>query len=104
MTEAVAKEKLNANIFCDNEAARKLLAKVLAAHDYNVYFCDYPKDCLVLLGKKDCICTRESRCADIVILWSCMHGLRATDVLKSQLEGGCKLTIKNKIILCSTSD
>lgn len=80
-----------------------LIAKVGRKRGYDVIVQEFPEDCVVA-SQPGCLCAREARCADIVILGRHFGAYRALEFLEEQIKAGCRLEIKNKLVICSTYD
>ncbi len=89
-------------IFIDDEATKKFLVKLSQKRGYEVSSYAYPEECPALDDPKSCICTKTKSCADILILGRHFSTFKALDFLEAQIKAGCKLTIKNKLVLVSS--
>lgn len=95
--------KYKAFLFFEEDATKKLLKKILEKRGYDVFVYEYPKDCS-LLPKDACSCTKEERCADLMILGQHMGPIRAIKFVEKQVEGNCKLAPFFKMVINSIYD
>lgn len=96
-------KKCRLAIFFDDEATKNLLAKAGHRRGYDVIVQDFPKECIVA-SQPGCPCTKEAQCADIVILGRHFGIYRALEFLDEQIKAGCRLSVKNKLVICSSYD
>lgn len=96
--------RYRAVVFCDDAAVRELFRKVLSRRGYEVLTFaayEFPEKCSIFQHLAE-LCTKDNRCADMVILSRHILGLRAIDFLEEQARKGCRLTPKNKLIIASS--
>lgn len=96
-------KKYRLAIFFDDPATMNLIAKVGRRRGYEVIAREFPQQCVVATHP-GCACTKEARCADIVILGRHFGAYRALEFLEAQKRAGCRLSTRNKLIVCSTYD
>jgi hypothetical protein len=90
-------------IFCEDESTLRLLAKVASKKGYDVVAQPWSKDCVVVASPGGA-CTRKERCADIFICGRHFGPYKGFDFLQAQVKAGCRLTMENKLVLCSIFD
>lgn len=96
-------QKYRVFIFVDDEASKNLLLKFARNRGYEVSVFSYPEACDAVSGP-DCKCAKVNRCADIMVLGRHFSSLKALDLLENQSRAGCRLSIKNKLLIFSTYD
>jgi len=96
-------KKYKVLIFFNDDATKNLLVKMAQKRGYEVSAFPYPNECNAI-GSPDCKCTRDKRCADMMVLGRHFLTLRALDLLECQSKAGCHLPVKNKLLIFSTYD
>jgi CheY-like chemotaxis protein len=89
--------KRRAIIFDDEQIILDMLERFLSFKGYEVLTFNTPVVCPVF-GNNGRRCHNEKPCADIIITDFKMPGMNGAELLKRQMEKGCKLDIRNKAI------
>jgi DNA-binding response OmpR family regulator len=77
---------------------RELLAVLLTSRGHEVHAYAYPVTC-PLYQQPDGTCPQESPCADLLITDMQMSAMSGLDLLQLQAEKGCKVMVRNKLLL-----
>jgi len=77
---------------------RELLAVLLTSRGHEVHAYAYPVTC-PLYQQPDSCCPLESPCADLLITDMQMSAMSGLDLLRLQAEKGCKVMVRNKLLL-----
>jgi len=77
---------------------RDLLAVLLESRGHEVHAYAYPVTC-PLYQQPDGSCPQESPCADLLITDMQMSTMSGLDLLHLQAEKGCKVMVRNKLLL-----
>lgn len=93
-------KKSRAIVFCEDSAVRNFLKKALVKSGYGVTAFSDPRECATLVDFNG-ICRKECACADVLIIGRHMKGVRGLDFVEKQIIGGCKIPLKNKVIISS---
>ena len=95
--------KLRVNIFDDDVSNLKMLKFYLSQRDYEILTFDRPVVCPVdnaNSGK----CNSLKPCADIIMTDYQMPEMTGTEMLLNQVQRGCKVDIRNKIVMSAGLD
>jgi len=95
--------KLRVNIFDDDTSILKLLKLYMSERDYEILTFDRPVVCPINSAKSD-ECNTLKPCADIIITDYQMPEMTGLEMLLHQLQRGCKVDFKNKIVMSSDLD
>jgi DNA-binding response OmpR family regulator len=79
---------------------RELLAVLLTSRGHEVHAFAYPVTC-PLYQQPDGTCSQESPCADLLITDMRMSAMSGLDLLRLQAEKGCKVAVRNKLLLAA---
>lgn len=91
--------KPRAVVFDDDDSIRNVLRHYLLMRDYEVLSCDNPASVCVVNGKGRDFCGGEEACCDILITDINMPGANGIELLEQQTRKGCKLAVKNKLVI-----
>lgn len=95
--------KLRVNIFDDDVSNLKMLQLFISQRDYEILTFDRPVVCPINSAKSD-KCNPLKPCADIVITDYHMPEMTGLEMLLHQAQRGCKVDIRNKIVISSDLD
>jgi DNA-binding response OmpR family regulator len=95
--------KLRVNIFDDDVSNLKMLKIFMSQRDYEILTFDRPVVC-PLNSDKSNKCNTLKPCADIIITDYLMPEMTGLEMLLHQAQRGCKVDIKNKIVMSSDLD
>jgi CheY-like chemotaxis protein len=101
--EVVAMRKLRVNIFDDDISNLKMLKSFLSRRDYEIMTFDKPVVCPVN-GSGSKKCNTIHPCADIIITDYEMRGMTGLEMLHRQAQSGCRVDVRNKIVMSSDLD
>lgn len=85
-------------IFEDDDAARNMLSIFLRAKGYEVLDFPTPATC-TLISENKCQCPRSHACADMIITDMNMPGMSGLELVRYQMERGCRIPIRNKAVI-----
>lgn len=92
--------RLRTIILESDNRLRKLLAVLLTSRGHDVHAYAYPVIC-PLYQQPDATCPQESPCADLLITDMRMSAMSGLDLLRLQTEKGCKVAVRNKLLLAA---
>ncbi len=95
--------KLRVNIFDDDVSNLKMLKLFISQRDYEILTFDSPVVCPINSAKSD-KCNTLKPCADIIITDYQMPEMTGLEMLLHQAQRGCKVDIRNKIVISSDLD
>ncbi|MBI5873074.1 MAG: hypothetical protein HZB36_02905 [Candidatus Omnitrophica bacterium] len=101
--DASNKIKYKLAIFFEDDSTKNLLLKLAKKRGYEALAFKYPETCVVTTDP-GCMCIKEHRCADMMILGRHFLSLKALDFLGCQSKSGCRVPFENKLIISSTYD
>ena len=93
--------KMRILLFEDEHAIRRPLCVFLRARGYEVLDFPSPITC-TLVTEKQCTCTRDRACADLVIADMKMPGMTGLELIRMMAEKGCHASTQDKIIISSS--
>lgn len=95
--------KLRVNIFDDDVSNLKMLKIYMSRRDYEILTFDRPVVCPICSATSD-KCNTLNPCADIIITDNQMPEMTGLEMLLHQAQKGCKIDIKNKMLMSSDLD
>jgi CheY-like chemotaxis protein len=95
--------KLKVNIFDDDVYNLKMLKLFMSQRDYEILTFDRPVVCPIN-GTKSDKCDTLKPCADIIITDYQMPEMTGLEMLLQQEQRGCKIDIRNKIVMSADLD
>ena len=95
--------KLRVNIFDDDASNLKLLQSCMSRRDYEILTFDRAVVCPIN-GATSNRCNSLKTCADIIKTDNQMPGMTGLEMLLLQAQNGCKVDIRNKILMSSDLD
>jgi DNA-binding response OmpR family regulator len=95
--------KLRVNIFDDDVSILKLLKGIMSMRDYEILTFERPVVCPIY-GTKSNKCDTLNPCADIIITDYQMPQMSGLEMLLHQAQRGCKVDIRNKLVMSSDLD
>ena len=95
--------KLRVNIFDDDVSNLKMLKLFISERDYEILTFDRPVVCPIVSAKSD-TCNSMKPCADIIITDYRMPEMTGIEMLLNQAKRGCKVDIRNKIVMSGDLD
>jgi hypothetical protein len=101
--DASSKMKYKLSIFFEDDSTKNLLLKVAKKRGYEALAFKYPDTCVVTTDP-GCMCIKDRRCADMMILGRHFSSLKALDFVECQSKSGCRVPIENKLIISSSYD
>lgn len=96
--------KLRINIFDDNASTLRMLKEFMSKRDYEILLFDRPIVCPINSVKSDKCHDFLNPCADIIMTDYQMPGMTGTEMLLHQTQMGCKVDIKNKLVMSGDLD
>lgn len=96
---AKAARKPRAVVFDDDDSIRSLLRHFLLMRDYEVLSSEDPTSVCAVNGRGRDFCGGGEACCDILITDVNMPGANGIDLLEQQSRKGCKLAIRNKLVI-----
>jgi CheY-like chemotaxis protein len=95
--------KLRINIFDDDVLNLKMLKFILSQRDYEILTFDRPVVCPIYSTKSE-KCNSLKPCADVIITDYRMPEMNGLEMLLHQAQSGCKVDIRNKLVMSSDLD
>jgi DNA-binding response OmpR family regulator len=95
--------KLRVNIFDDDVYHLKMLKLFMSQRDYEILTFDRPVVCPIS-GTRSDKCDTLKPCADIIITDYQMSEMTGLEMLLHQAQNGCKVDIRNKIVMSADLD
>ena len=95
--------KLRVNIFDDDVSILKMLKIIMSQRDYEIVTFERPVVCPINSAGSN-KCNTLKPCADIIITDYQMPEMTGLEMLLHQAQRGCKVDIKNKIVMSSDLD
>ena len=95
--------KLRVNIFDDDASNLKMLKAFMSQRDYEILTFDRPVVCPINSNESN-KCNTLKPCADIIITDYQMSEMTGLEMLLHQAQRGCKVDIKNKMVMSSDLD
>ena len=93
--------KIRILLFEDEHAIRRPLCVFLRARGYEVLDFPSPMTC-TLVTEKECTCSRDRACADLVITDMKMPGMTGLELIRMMAKKGCHASTRDKIVISST--
>ena len=101
--EVINMRKLRVNIFDDDVSNLKMLKFFMSQRDYEILTFEKPVVCLIHGAKSD-KCDTGKPCADIIMTDYQMPEMTGIEMLLHQEKRGCKVDIRNKIVMSADLD
>jgi DNA-binding response OmpR family regulator len=95
--------KVRVNIFDDDVSNLRMLKTFLSQRDYEILTFNKPVDCPIN-GSGSKKCNSIHPCADIIMTDYQMRGITGLEMLLRQTQSGCRVDIRNKIVMSSDLD
>ena len=96
--------KLRISIFDDDVTTLEMLKIFMSQRDYEILLFDRPVVCPINSGKADKCNNFLNPCADIIMTDYQMPGMTGTEMLLHQAQMGCKVDIRNKLVMSGNID
>ena len=93
--------KLRIIVLDMDESIRNLITLVAQKKGHEVIALSEPIVC-PLYSDLDCCCSQEHACGDLMIISNRMAKMSGLKLIKKQLDGRCKGSTKNKLVLSSS--
>ena len=95
--------KLRVNVFDDDVSNLKMLKFIMSQRDYEILTFDRPVVCPINSAKSE-KCNTLKPCADVIITDYQMPEMTGLEMLLHQAQSGCKVDIRNKIVMSADLD